>query len=49
MELNDLDDQKDFIDQILKNDYEDWTVRDAIELAKVVAQDFHTIMMCIKM
>ena len=35
--------------QILKEDYEDWTVRDAIELAKIMAQDFHTAMMCMKM
>lgn len=36
--------------KILKDEcYEDWTVRDAIELAKVMAQDFHTAMMCMKM
>lgn len=35
--------------RILKDEYEDWTVRDAIELAKVMAQDFHTAMMCVKM
>lgn len=35
--------------QILKDNYEDWTVRDAIELAKIMAQDFHTAMMCVKM
>ncbi len=35
--------------KILKNEYEGWDVKDAIELAKVMAQDFHTAMMCIKM
>jgi len=36
--------------RILKeNDYEDWRVADAIELAKVMAQDFHSAMMCMKM
>jgi len=35
--------------QILKQGYEDWTIRDAIELAKVMAQDFHTAMICVKM
>ena len=35
--------------KILDAEYEDWTVRDAIELAKVMAQDFHTAMMCMKM
>jgi hypothetical protein len=35
--------------EILKSEYEDWTVRDAIELAKIMAQDFHTAMMCVKM
>jgi len=34
---------------ILKRDYEDWGVRNAIELAKIMAQDFHTTCMCIKM
>ncbi len=33
---------------ILKDEYEDWSVRDAIELAKVMAQDFHTTMMIMK-
>jgi len=28
--------------------YDDWTISDAIELSKVMAQDFHTAMMCIK-
>lgn len=35
--------------KILKDEYEDWSVRDAIELAKVISQDFHTTMMCMKM
>lgn len=35
--------------KILKEEYEDWTVRDAIELAKIMAQDFNTAMMCMKM
>jgi hypothetical protein len=37
--------------RILKEDYgyEDWTVRDAIELAKIMAQDFNTTATCIKM
>jgi hypothetical protein len=35
--------------RILEEQYENWTVRDAIELAKVMAQDFHTAMMCMKM
>ena len=35
--------------KILKDDYEDWTIRDAIELGKIMAQDFHTSMMCLKM
>ncbi len=35
--------------EILNNEYEDWTVRDAIELSKVMAQDFHAAMMCMKM
>jgi hypothetical protein len=34
---------------ILKQDYDGWSVGDAIELAKVMAQDFHTSMMCMKM
>jgi len=34
---------------ILKNEYDDWTIRDAIELAKIMSQDFHTSMMCMKM
>ena len=33
---------------ILKREYDDWTVRDAIELAKIMAQDYHTAMMCMK-
>jgi len=32
-----------------KGGYEDWKVADAIELAKVLAQDFHTSMMSLKM
>lgn len=32
-----------------QNDYEDWTVRDAIELAKVMATDFNTAMMSMKL
>jgi len=36
--------------RILKeNDYEDWKVADVIELAKVMAQDFHSAMICMKM
>lgn len=35
--------------KILKDEYEEWTVRDAIELAKIMAQDFHTALMCMKM
>ncbi len=35
--------------KILKDEYEDWTVRDAIELAKIMAQDYHTAFMCMKM
>lgn len=36
--------------KVLKdNDYEDWSVRDAIELAKIMSQDFHTAMTCMKM
>jgi len=35
--------------KILEDGYENWSVRDAIELAKVMAQDFHTTMMCMKM
>ena len=34
---------------ILKEDYDKWSVGDAIELAKIMAQDFHTSMMCMKM
>lgn len=34
---------------ILEKKYEDWTIRDAIELAKIMAEDFHTAMMCAKM
>lgn len=34
---------------ILKEYYEDSSIGDAIELAKVMAQDFHTCMMCLKM
>lgn len=34
---------------ILKRDYEDCTVKDAIELSKVIAQDFHTALMAVKM
>ena len=34
---------------ILKKDYEDWTVSDAVELSKVMAQDFHTSMVGLKM
>lgn len=34
---------------ILKNDYEDWTISDVIELSKIMAQDFNTAMMSIKM
>lgn len=34
---------------ILRRDYEDWTVRDAIELSKVIAQDYHTSVMGLKM
>jgi hypothetical protein len=36
-------------DILEKGDYEGWTVSDAIELAKVLAQDFHTSMMGLKM
>jgi len=36
-------------DILEKGDYEGWTVADAIELAKVLAQDFHTSMMGLKM
>lgn len=35
--------------KILKDEYEDWTVKEAIELAKIMAQDFHTSVMCVKM
>lgn len=35
--------------EILRKEYDGWSVRDAIELAKIMAQDFHTAMMCIKM
>lgn len=35
--------------RILKRDYEDWTIRDAIELSKVIAQDFHTSMVGLKL
>ena len=36
--------------KILKdNEYEDWKVRDAIELAKIMATDFHTAMMSMKL
>ncbi len=35
--------------EILHGEYDNWTVRDAIELSKVMAQDFHTAMMCMKM
>ena len=35
--------------KILNDEYNDWTVRDAIELAKIMAEDFHTSMMCMKM
>lgn len=35
--------------EILKRDYDDWSVGDAIELAKVIAQDFHTSVMGLKM
>jgi hypothetical protein len=35
--------------KILEDGYENWSVRDAIELAKVMAQDYHTSMMCMKM
>lgn len=34
---------------LVKDGYEEWTVRDAIELAKVMAADFHTSMTCIKL
>lgn len=34
---------------ILAKEYDNWTVSDAIELSKVMAQDFHTTMMSIKM
>lgn len=35
--------------KVLKdNGYEEWTVRDAIELCKVMAQDYHSGIMCIK-
>lgn len=35
--------------EILRKDYENWSIGDAIELSKVIAQDFHTTMMCMKM
>lgn len=35
--------------RILKRDYEDWTIRDAIELSKVIAEDFHTSMVGLKL
>ena len=34
---------------ILFRSYEGFTVSDAIELSKVMAQDFHTTMMAVKM
>jgi hypothetical protein len=36
---------------ILKNDYNDhdWGIKDAIELAKIMAQDYHSSIMAIKM
>lgn len=34
---------------ILDKGYDNWTVRDAIELAKVMAQDFHSSLMGLKM
>jgi len=35
--------------KILNCECGDWSVGDAIELAKVMAQNFHTSMMCLKM
>lgn len=35
--------------KILNDEHDDWTVSDAIELAKIMAKDFHTSMMCMKM
>jgi len=35
--------------KILKDGHDAWTLRDAIELSLVMAQDFHTAMMCMKM
>lgn len=34
---------------ILDKSYDNWTVGDAIELAKVMAQDFHSSLMGLKM
>jgi hypothetical protein len=35
--------------KILEEEYPGYTVEDSIQLAKVMAQDFHTAMMCRKM
>lgn len=32
-----------------KNHYEGWEVKEAVELAKVMASDFHTSIMCLKL
>ena len=34
---------------ILEDEYSEYSMVDAIELTKVMAQDFHTAMMCMKM
>jgi hypothetical protein len=35
--------------KILDDTYDEWSIRDAIELAKIMAADFHTSMMCLKL
>lgn len=46
------DDYLGMAKNILKNhddDVFDWTLKEAVELAKVISKDFHTTMMCLKM
>lgn len=35
--------------KILQKQKNSWSISDAIELAKILAQDFHTVMLCTKM